>query len=144
MPAPSRPRLRSAVAKLLCGAMWLLDKLLRPLIKKGELIVIDHDGREYRYGAPDPLHGPVRVRLTDRGAAFHIARDPRTGAGEAFMDGRMVVEQGDLRDLVLLIRDNAPIEKKGALKPKGPLRRTARYVARKAAPIHWKSSARHN
>jgi len=66
--------------------MWLLDKLLRPLIKKGELTVIDHDGKEYRYGAPDPLHGPVRVRLTDRGAAFHIARDPRIGAGEAFMD----------------------------------------------------------
>ena len=54
--------------------MWLLNKMLRPLIKKGELIVIDHDGKEYRYGAPDPNHGPITARLTDRRAAFTSPR----------------------------------------------------------------------
>ncbi len=39
--------------------MWLVDKLLRKLIKKGELIVVNHDGKEYRYGAPDPAYGPI-------------------------------------------------------------------------------------
>jgi cyclopropane-fatty-acyl-phospholipid synthase len=62
--------------------MWLLDKMLRKLMKKGELIVVDHDGKEYRYGKPDGRK-PIRARLTDRGAAFHIAKDPRVGAGEA-------------------------------------------------------------
>lgn len=46
--------------------MRLLNKLLRPLVKKGELTIVDHDGKEYRYGVPDPNHGPVRVRFTDR------------------------------------------------------------------------------
>ena len=57
--------------------MWLLDKMLRKLIKKGELIVVDHDGKEYRYGAPDPDHGPVRARLTD---AAPPATSPRIRA----------------------------------------------------------------
>ena len=34
--------------------MWLLDKFLKKLITKGELIVIDHDGTTRRYGSPDP------------------------------------------------------------------------------------------
>jgi cyclopropane-fatty-acyl-phospholipid synthase len=124
--------------------MWLLDKLLRKLVRKGELIVVDHDGKEYRYGAPDPNHGPVRVRLTDRRAAFDISRAPRLGAGEAYMDGRLVVEGGDIRDLVLLIRYNAPWEKKGILKPKGPVRKAVNFVAGRLDQINWKSRSRHN
>jgi cyclopropane-fatty-acyl-phospholipid synthase len=124
--------------------MWLLDKMLRPLIKKGELVVVDHDGKEYRYGAPDPLWGPVRVRMTDRGAAFHIAKDPRVGAGEAYMDGRMVMEQGDLRELVMLIRYNAPVENQNALKPKGPVRKILGQIAGRLDQINWKGRSRHN
>src|SRR2546423_83877 len=103
--------------------MWLLDKMLRKVIKAGELVVVDHDGREYRYGRPKPDQAPVNVRLTDRGAAFHIAKDPRVGAGEAYMDGRLVLDEGDIRDLVMLIRGNAPWEKKGAIDTKGPIRK---------------------
>ncbi len=124
--------------------MWLLDKMLRRLLTKGELIVVDHDGKEYRYGSPEPGFQPVRVRLTDRGAAMSIARDPRIGAGEAYMDGRLVVEQGDIRDLILLIRYNAPFEKKGALKPKGPVRKTISTLAGRLDQINWKSRSRPN
>jgi len=123
--------------------MWLLDKMLRKLMKKGELIVVDHDGKEYRYGRPDGRR-PVRVRLTDRGAAFFIAKDPRIGAGEAYMDERLVVEEGDIRDLVLLIRENAPWEKKGRLNPKGPVRKGLSYVAGRVDQINWKSRSRRN
>ena len=124
--------------------MWLLDKMLRKLITKGELTVIDHDGKEYRYGSPDPKHGPVRVRFTDKGASTHIVKDPRVGAGEVYMDGRMVVEQGDIRDLVLLIRYNAPIERQGVLQPKGPMRKALGYLAGRLDQINWKSRSRHN
>ena len=124
--------------------MWLLDKMLRKLIRKGELIVLDHDGKEYRYGAPEPGRPPVKVRLTDKGAAFHIAKDPRVGAGEAYMDGRLVVEQGDIRDLVLLVRYNAPWERKGMLKPKSPLRRAVNAAVGKADQVNWKSRSRQN
>ncbi|MFM2371949.1 MAG: hypothetical protein RIS85_1671, partial [Pseudomonadota bacterium] len=67
--------------------MWLLDQMLKRLIRKGRLIVIDHDGTQYAYG--DPSAPPLAIRLTDSGAALHIARDPRVGAGEAYMDGRL-------------------------------------------------------
>jgi cyclopropane-fatty-acyl-phospholipid synthase len=125
--------------------MWLLDKMLRRLIKKGELLVIDHDGKEYRYGTPDPAIKSVRARLTDRGAAMAIAKDPRLGAGEAYMDGRLVVEDGgDVRDLILLVRYNAPFEKKGALKPKGPLRKSLSILGGRLDQINWKTRSRRN
>ena len=124
--------------------MWLLDKMLRKLIEKGELVVVDHDGREYRYGAPEPGLRPLRLRLTDKGAAFHIAKDPRVGAGEAYMDGRLVMEEGDIRDLVLLVRYNAPWEKPGALKAKSPLRRAVNAAAGKVDQINWKTRSRQN
>lgn len=124
--------------------MWLLNKMLRKLITRGELIVVDHDGKEYRYGSPDPGRKPIKVRLTDSGAARHIIKDPRVGAGEAYMDGRLVVEDGDIRDLVLFIRENAPWEKQGALKPKGALRRALGLAVGKVDQINWKKRSRRN
>ena len=86
--------------------MWLLDKMLSGLIREGQLVLTDHDGRQYRYG--DSTAEPVRIRLTDRRAAFDIARDPRLGTGEAYMDGRLVVAPPhDIRDMVLLVMGNA-------------------------------------
>ena len=124
--------------------MLLLDRMLRRLVRKGELTVINYDGKTYRYGAPDPNFPPVVIRLTDRGAAWHIAKDPRVGAGEAYMDGRLVVEKGDIRDLTLLARYNAPFEKSGALKPKSPLRRALNAAVAKADQVNWKHRSRRN
>src|SRR5215210_1266937 len=109
--------------------MWLLDKMLRRLIKRGELTLIDHRGKAHHYGAPDPAIRSVTARLTNSRAAFKIASDPRVGAGEAYMDGSIVVEDGDIRDLILLVRYNAPFERPGQLKPKGPIRKTATAIA---------------
>ena len=124
--------------------MWLLDKMLRRLVKRGELTVIDHRGKAHHYGKPDPRYGPVVIRLTDKGAAWHIAKDPRVGAGEAYMDGRIVFEKGDIRELALLARYNAPFEKGGALKPKGPITKTVNFTAGKLDQINWKSRSRRN
>ncbi len=86
--------------------MWLLDKMLARLIREGQLIVTDFDGKEYRYGKPDV--DPVRIRFTDKGAAMHIARNPGVGAGEAYMDGRMVIEPPhDIRSFILLVISGA-------------------------------------
>ena len=124
--------------------MWLLDKMLRRLIRKGELTIIDYRGREYRYGSPDPAIKSVRVRLLDPKAAYRIASDPRLGAGEAYMDGMYVVEDGDIRDLLLFGRYNAPFERPGALKPKGPVRRAAAGIAGRLDQINWKTRSRRN
>ena len=122
----------------------LLDKLLRRLVKKGELILVGHDGKERHYGAPDPDYGPVRARLTDRRVAFDIVKDPRLGFGEAYMDGRLVVEQGDIRDLILLLRYNTPFEQEGVLKPRGPLRKALEYAGGRLDQINWRTRSRRN
>jgi len=85
--------------------MWLLDRILRALVREGQLVVTDHDGKVYAYG--DPAARPVRIRLLKKGTAWRIARDPRLGAGEAYMDGELVMEPPhDIRDLVLLVMGN--------------------------------------
>src|ERR1044072_8771328 len=125
--------------------MWLLNKMLRALVKKGELVVIAHDGKEYRYGSPDPRYPSITTRLTDRRAAFHIAKDPRVGAGEAYMNGWLAFEPPhDVRDLILFVRLNAPAEDGGALKTKGPIRNALNYAVGKVDQINWRRRSRHN
>src|SRR4051812_40851002 len=96
--------------------MWLLDKALRRVLRRGQLTVTDHKGAVHTYGAPDPELRPVAVRFTDRRVPTQIARDPGLGAAETYMDGRLILEQGDILDLVTLIRRNNRWEDKSAEK----------------------------
>ncbi|MEA3061767.1 MAG: cyclopropane-fatty-acyl-phospholipid synthase [Sphingomonadales bacterium] len=121
--------------------MRLLDKMLARLVKKGELTVVDHDGRTYRYGRPDPELRPVTVRLTDRKVAFQIARDPALGTAEAWMNGRLLVEQGEIIDLVLVIRRNRRWEDR--TRPNKFLRKTGR-LRHRLATLNWKPRALKN
>ena len=61
--------------------MWLLDKMLRAMVRDGHLAIRDYDGKLYHYG--EQALDPVVIRFTDKGAALHVAKDPRVGAGEA-------------------------------------------------------------
>jgi cyclopropane-fatty-acyl-phospholipid synthase len=83
--------------------MRLFDALLRRLIRKGRLTVIDADGRSHGYGDPDAATGPVTIRFTDRWTPRRAALNPALALGEAYMDGRMIVEDGDIRDFLDLI-----------------------------------------
>jgi cyclopropane-fatty-acyl-phospholipid synthase len=121
--------------------MRLLDKMLPGLIKRGELTVIDHSGRTYRFGAPDPELKPVAVRLMDRKVPFQIARDPALGTAEAWMDDRLRLEQGEIIDLVRIIRRNRRWEERtgggGFMKKTGKLRHRLEM-------LNWKSRALRN
>ena len=124
--------------------MWILDKLLRQTIRIGLLTVIDHRGRAYRYGSATPGGRQVTVRMTDAGAASHIARYPRVGAGEAYMAGRMVVEEGDIRELALLVSENAPSEDGGPLAASGFVRRGVDRILARLDQVNWRSRSRRN
>ena len=122
--------------------MWLLDQMLRRLIRDGHLVVTDHDGSSHSYG--NPAIAPVRVHLTDEGAARHIARDPRVGAGEAYMDGRLVVEPPhDVRDLILLAMSNGKRADRLVEAP-SPLRRRLDWLAWRADQINPRLKASRN
>ncbi|MFC3173122.1 class I SAM-dependent methyltransferase [Novosphingobium bradum] len=86
--------------------MWLLDKLLRGVIREGRLTIVDHDGRTHEFGSGESP--PVVIRFTRPGTAMRIVRNPQLGAGEAWMDGHLIVDPPhDIRDMVMLVMGNA-------------------------------------
>jgi cyclopropane-fatty-acyl-phospholipid synthase len=121
--------------------MRLLDKLLPELIARGELTVIDHSGRRYRFGAPDPELKPVAVRLTDRRVALEIARDPALGTAEAWMDDRLRIEQGEIIDLIRIIRRNRRWEER--TRPNSFQKKTGK-LRHRLEMLNWKSRSLKN
>lgn len=125
--------------------MWLLDKFLKQAIKSGRMIVTDHEGKTYEYGSGDGPEQPLRIRLTDKRAAAHIARYPQVGAGEAFMWGWLEVEEPhDIRDLVLFVTMNTKSQGDAAIKAKGPLRQGIQKLLARADSINLRGKARRN
>jgi len=87
--------------------MALIDTFLSRAIRRGELTLTTANGRTRRFGAPDPELNPVAMRFADRWVTPAILRDPALGVGEAFMDGRLVLEHGDILDLLTLATANS-------------------------------------
>ncbi len=78
----------------------LLERLLNALIETGTLTLIDAKGRRYSAsGAPGP---EVTVRLHDPALNRSLFLDPTLKAGEAYMDGTLTVENGDIYDFLAL------------------------------------------
>jgi len=86
--------------------MWMLDRLLRRIITQGELTLTGPDGKDRRYGTPHPDLQPVAIRVADAATAGRIARNPALGAGEAFMDGGLTVDNDDIMAMLALIAHN--------------------------------------
>jgi cyclopropane-fatty-acyl-phospholipid synthase len=73
--------------------MMLLGNLLGRFVQKGRLTVTDHAGAVHRFGSGED--GPsVAIRLTDKAAEREIFLNPELKAAEAYMDGRLVMEEG--------------------------------------------------
>ena len=101
--------------------MNLIDRFLGKIVRKGTLTLRFADGSERVLGEPTPGYSDIVVRFTDQKVPRDILMDPRIGAGEAYMDGRMLIEQGDIMELVALLRANSPWERGGDLKAPSPL-----------------------
>ncbi|HKT84541.1 MAG TPA: cyclopropane-fatty-acyl-phospholipid synthase family protein [Novosphingobium sp.] len=86
----------------------LLNRFLSRVIRKGVLEVTFADGSTSRMGSPEAGFPEVTVRFTTPQAQRKVVFDPRLGAGEAFMDGQLVIERGDIVELIALLRSNRP------------------------------------
>ena len=82
-------------------AMSPLEPILRPLIRSGSLCVIDWKGKKKNYG--DGTGSPITIRIHDRATGWRLMLDPQLEAGEAYMDGRLTVEEGTFFDFLDLI-----------------------------------------
>ncbi len=124
--------------------MALIDTLLGRILRQGELTIHTPDGKSATYG---PGGGKsLAIRVTDRKVLFDIARNPRLGLGEAYMDGRLLIENGSILDLMELIvganrwEDKAggrAAMNKGKSKWKALFRRNSATASRRNVAHHY-------
>ena len=75
--------------------MFLLSRLFRTVFTIGRLRVIDARGQQRVFGGDVP--GPdIAIRLHDKAIEWPIAINPRLALGEAYMDGRLTLENCDV------------------------------------------------
>jgi len=85
---------------MLSPLRYILDRL----ITTGDLNLIDADDRNYGFG--DHSGPPVVARIADKWTEIKLALNPTLAIGEAYMDGRLIIEQGTIYDLLEIILKN--------------------------------------
>lgn len=81
-----------------------LKRMLQEVITEGRLTVRDHQNRIYDFG--DGSGEPVAIHFTDLRTQWHFVRDPELTAGEAYMDGRLILDRGSVYDFIELAMRN--------------------------------------
>jgi cyclopropane-fatty-acyl-phospholipid synthase len=93
----------------------LLSYLLRHLVRRGTLRIIDAGGRMHSFsGEPGPA---ITLRFHDPALVRTLFFKPRLALGEAFMDGRLTVEDAGIYDLLDFLGDNVNRAPANALTP---------------------------
>ena len=91
--------------------MSLIGRLVDKLLKQGSITLIIAGGKPETYGPGGGRH--LTVRFTDHKVAFYILKNPRLGCGEAYMDGRLIIEDGTILDMLELITGSNRLEDAG-------------------------------
>ena len=84
----------------------MLDFLLNRYIRRGTLAVRFPNGKTRTYGKAAPH---VAIALKDRGALMSLGLDPDLKLGELYMEGRLVIEEGDVVGLLDLLMGNMAV-----------------------------------
>src|SRR5690349_7039626 len=87
-----------------------LKGYLASLMREGSLTVRIGGGRAFTAGSGEPA---LTVAIADYRTAARIGANPALALGEAFMDGRVVVENGSIYDLLDLVGRNLPRKRIG-------------------------------
>ncbi|WP_341711274.1 cyclopropane-fatty-acyl-phospholipid synthase family protein [Erythrobacter sp.] len=114
----------------------LLNKFLERGVTRGQLDVTFADGSSKTFGKPEPGFPQIALRLADDRVPRDILLDPRLGAAETFMDGRLIIEDGDIMGLVTLLRANNAWDKGGDIGRPRPLRRMLNRISAAAEKVN--------
>jgi cyclopropane-fatty-acyl-phospholipid synthase len=117
----------------------MLDSLLKRLIKTGDLTVIYADGRRARYGDGKPPHSVVRLK--DRRVPLEFALNPEMAAGELYMDGRLIPEEGGIANLLEIAAVNIGM---GSWTGFPRVLQNARRMTRSIAQLNVRGRAKRN
>jgi cyclopropane-fatty-acyl-phospholipid synthase len=82
----------------------ILERVVRLFVQRGTLEFHFANGRKIVAG--DGGMPRVVARLTDDAAMRELVRDPELTLGELFTDGRLVIEEGTIYDLLQLLLQN--------------------------------------
>ncbi len=124
--------------------MLLLGPALKRLVKYGTLTVTEASGRTHRYGVATPGWPDLGLRFHDARVPGAIARNPSLGMAEAFMDGRLTIEGGDIMDFVGFIRRNNPWDGEGDLDNLGVLESMRVAIMNRIDQVNQRASSRRN
>jgi cyclopropane-fatty-acyl-phospholipid synthase len=89
----------------------LVGTLVEKLLKSGAITLRLPGKPPQTYGPGGGKH--LTLRFTDRKVGFEIAKNPRLGIGEAYMDGRLLIEDGTILELLELVIGSNPWEEGG-------------------------------
>ncbi|MEZ5876062.1 MAG: cyclopropane-fatty-acyl-phospholipid synthase family protein [Hyphomicrobiales bacterium] len=78
---------------------------LEKTVTTGHLRLVGADGRAYGYG--DRSGNPIVARVADKRTEWLLALNPPLAIGEAYMDGRLIIEQGTIYEFLELLLTNA-------------------------------------
>ena len=81
--------------------MSLIGRLVEKLLTRGSMTLLVPGKPPHTFGPGGGKH--LTVRFADRRVAFDIARNPRLRMGEAYMDGRVEIEDGTILDLLEMV-----------------------------------------
>ncbi|WP_174803527.1 SAM-dependent methyltransferase [Martelella limonii] len=82
----------------------MLFNLVDKIFKTGTLKLTDATGKVTMFG--DGTGDRVAIRFADEEAEKLIARDPPLALGEMYMQGRFIMEEGNIYDFLSLVRRN--------------------------------------
>ena len=78
--------------------MFLLGRMLESFVHHGTLTLVGPDGGVRRYG--DGKAPAVTLAIADKSIARRLFFNPGLALGEAYMDERIKIEQGDIYDFL--------------------------------------------
>jgi cyclopropane-fatty-acyl-phospholipid synthase len=113
--------------------MRLLDGLLKQFVAVGTLEVTDAGGIRHSYVGTATPH--IAIRLTDTSLDRKLFLNPELHAGEAYMNGTLVIERGTIRDFLTLFALN-----NGRLR-NHPIQRIVRGAMKKLKRLRQRNSA---
>lgn len=85
-------------------SLKLFNSMIAKLVKRGTLTIIDAKGVSHEHGDGDEPRAVVRI--TDPKIYSALFLNPELAAGEAYMDEKLVYEEGSIRDLLRVFHVN--------------------------------------
>ncbi|MEP3051452.1 MAG: cyclopropane-fatty-acyl-phospholipid synthase family protein [Erythrobacter sp.] len=122
----------------------LLDRFLAKGVTRGRIRVTFADGNTSEYGTPEEGFPEIGIRFADAKVPRDIILDPRLGAAEAYMDGRLIVDDDDIMGMVTLLRANSPWDKGGDIGPPTFFRRMLNSASFAAEQVNNRIGSKKN